>query len=217
MHRRDALERLIDDFDGAVLMVSHDRHLLDECVSSIAELDRGTVRIWPGAYSAYTVARRLELERQQQWLTQRKEIARLEEAIRRFRLGAHHRRQAPRHAGAREADADRQDGEGRAAGCSSGARWRSSCAAPRRGGQRVLALEQTDFAFGEDPVLLDVELVITRGERVGVVGPNGAGRPCSRACWPASSSRAPARAGSGRASRSATSPRRRATCPATAR
>ena len=40
-----------------------------------------------------------------------------------------------------------------------------------RGGQRVLALEQTDFAFGEDPVLLDVELVITRGERVGVVGP----------------------------------------------
>jgi ATP-binding cassette subfamily F protein 3 len=45
-----------------------------------------------------------------------------------------------------------------------------------RGGQRVVALEQADFAFGEDPVLLDVELVITRGERVGVVGPNGAGK-----------------------------------------
>ena len=45
-----------------------------------------------------------------------------------------------------------------------------------RGGQRVIALEQADFAFGEDPVLLDVELVITRGERVGVVGPNGAGK-----------------------------------------
>ena len=45
-----------------------------------------------------------------------------------------------------------------------------------RGGQRVIALEGVDFAFGEDPVLLDVELVITRGERVGVVGPNGAGK-----------------------------------------
>ena len=45
-------------------MVSHDRHLLDECVSAIAELDSGRVRIWPGAYSAYTVARELELERQ---------------------------------------------------------------------------------------------------------------------------------------------------------
>ena len=52
-----------------------------------------------------------------------------------------------------------------------------------RGGQRVVALEGADFAFGEDPVLLDVELVITRGERVGVVGPNGAGKTVSRGCW----------------------------------
>jgi ATP-binding cassette subfamily F protein 3 len=90
MSRRDALEQLIDGFDGAVLMVSHDRHLLDECVDDIAELDRGRIRIWPGAYSAYTVARRLELERQQQqFVTQRKEIARLEEAVRRFRHWAH--------------------------------------------------------------------------------------------------------------------------------
>src|SRR6478736_1925168 len=41
MRRRAALERLIDGFDGAVVMVSHDRHLLDEAVDSIAELDRG--------------------------------------------------------------------------------------------------------------------------------------------------------------------------------
>jgi ATP-binding cassette subfamily F protein 3 len=40
MSRRDQLERLVNDFDGAVLMVSHDRHLLDESVSAIAELDQ---------------------------------------------------------------------------------------------------------------------------------------------------------------------------------
>jgi ATP-binding cassette, subfamily F, member 3 len=45
-----------------------------------------------------------------------------------------------------------------------------------RGGQRVLALEGVDVAFGEEPVLLDVDLVVTRGERVGVVGANGAGK-----------------------------------------
>jgi len=45
-----------------------------------------------------------------------------------------------------------------------------------RGGQRVLALEGVDVAFGEDPVLLDVDLVVMRGERVGVVGANGAGK-----------------------------------------
>ena len=42
--------------------------------------------------------------------------------------------------------------------------------------QRVLALEGVDVAFGEDPVLLDVDLVVMRGERVGVVGPNGGGK-----------------------------------------
>src|SRR3954463_7059482 len=104
-----------------------------------------------------------------------------------------------------------------------------------RGGQRVVALEGADFAFGEDPVLLDVDLVITRGERVGVVGPNGAGKTvlarvlageleprsgrragapgCPRAGW----SRGRGGGGSGRASRSATSPRRRATSRASSR
>ena len=90
MHRRDQLERIVDDFDGAVLMVSHDRHLLDACVGAIAELDGGRIRIWPGGYSAYAVARQLELEKQQQqYVTQQKEIARLEEAVRRFRHWAH--------------------------------------------------------------------------------------------------------------------------------
>ena len=45
-----------------------------------------------------------------------------------------------------------------------------------RGGQRVLALEGVDAGYGDEPVLLDVELVVGRGERVGVVGPNGGGK-----------------------------------------
>ena len=46
----------------------------------------------------------------------------------------------------------------------------------QRGGQRVLALEGVDAGYGDEPVLLDVELVVGRGERVGVVGPNGGGK-----------------------------------------
>jgi ATP-binding cassette subfamily F protein 3 len=177
MARRDQLERLVDDFDGAVLMVSHDRHLLDECVGAIAELDSGRIRMWPGAYSAYTVARQLELERQQQrYVTQQKEIARLEEAIRRFRHWAHIRvdERHIRQARVKQMQIDKMEKVDRpvlerrkmALALRSGA----------RGGQRVLALEGVDLAFGEDPVLLDVELVVGRGERVGVVGPNGAGK-----------------------------------------
>jgi ATP-binding cassette subfamily F protein 3 len=176
MRRRDQLERIVDDFDGAVLMVSHDRHLLDACVGAIAELDRGRIRIWPGGYSAYAVARQLELERQRQaYVTQQKEIARLEEAVRRFRHWAHIRvnERAARQARVKQMQIDRMEKIERpvferrkmALG------FRSAV----RGGQRVLALEGADVAF-DDPVLLDVDLVVMRGERVGVVGPNGSGK-----------------------------------------
>src|SRR5918996_2694896 len=178
MRRRDQLEQIVDGFDGAVLMVSHDRHLLDACVGAIAELDRGRIRIWPGGYSAYAVARQLELERQRQaYVTQQKEIARLEEAIRRFRHWAHIRvfERHARQARVKQMQIDKMEKIERpvferrkmALG------FRSAV----RGGQRVLALEGVDVAFEPgDPVLLDVELVVARGERVGVVGPNGAGK-----------------------------------------
>jgi ATP-binding cassette subfamily F protein 3 len=158
-------------------MVSHDRHLLDECVTEIAELDRGRIRMWPGAYSAYTVARQLELQRQQQqWVTQRKEIERLEEAVRRFRHWAHItvNRRAATQARSKQKMIDRMDKVERPV--FERRRMALELRPAARGGERVIALEGADFAFGEDPVLLDVDLVITRGERVGVVGPNGAGK-----------------------------------------
>ena len=88
-YRRSRVEELVRDFSGAVVMVSHDRYLLDETVGAIAEVDRGRVRMWPGNYSAYHAARELELNQQQaSWAAQQKEIARLEDAIRRYKQWA---------------------------------------------------------------------------------------------------------------------------------
>jgi ATP-binding cassette subfamily F protein 3 len=177
MRRRDALESLIEGFDGAVVMVSHDRHLLDECVDSIAELDRGRIRMWPGAYSAYAVARQLELERQRQaYVTQQKEIARLEEMIRRFEHWAHivvDRRHAVQ-ARSKQRMLDRMERIERPV--LERRRMALALRSGARGGQRVVALEGADLAYDGDPVLLDVDLTIMRGERVGVVGPNGGGK-----------------------------------------
>ncbi|MGZ4155281.1 MAG: ATP-binding cassette domain-containing protein, partial [Actinomycetota bacterium] len=84
--RREQLEDLIAGFPGGVVAVSHDRYLLDDTVDQIAELDGGKVTLWPGNYSAFAVAKQIALQRQQQlYVTQQKEIARLEEAIRRFK------------------------------------------------------------------------------------------------------------------------------------
>ena len=177
MGRREQLEAMIQDFDGAVVMVSHDRYLLDECVAAIAELDGGRVRMWPGAYSAYTVARRLELERRQErYVAQQKEIARLEEAVRRFKHWAHIRvnERAAKQARVKQMQIDRMEKIDRPV--FERRRMGLALRSGARGGQRVVALEGADVAFGEEPVLLDVDLEVHRGERVGVVGPNGAGK-----------------------------------------
>jgi ATP-binding cassette subfamily F protein 3 len=171
--RRRIVEELVGDFHGAVLVVSHDRHLLDETVTQIAELDGGRIRMWQGGYSAYALARELELvRRQQRWVTQQKEIARLEDAIRRFKDWAHRvadKRHITRaHNKQRQIDRmekiDRPVFERR--------RMALALRSEARGGDRVIALRGVAFA----PVLEGVDLEIVRGERVGVIGPIGAGK-----------------------------------------
>jgi ATP-binding cassette subfamily F protein 3 len=177
MARRERFGALLDDFDGAVVMISHDRHLLDATAGEIAELDGGKVRIWPGNYSAYVVARELELERRRQvYVTQQKEIARLEEAVRRFRHWAHIRvnERMAKQARVKQMQIDRMEKVDRPV--FERRRMALALRSGSRGGQRVLALDGVDAGYGDEPVLLDVGLVVTRGERVGVVGPNGGGK-----------------------------------------
>jgi ATP-binding cassette subfamily F protein 3 len=175
--RREDLERLIQGFDGAVVVVSHDRHLLDETVDHIAELDRGRITLWQGGYSAFALERELALKRQEkQYLDQQKEIARLEEAVHRFRAwfaiawNRHHIVQARQ----KERMIERMDRIERPV-----FERRKMALALRpavRGGQKVVELRDVAVAFDDDPVLLDVKLAVYRGERVAVTGPNGAGK-----------------------------------------
>ena len=80
---RERLQGLMARF-GSVLAVS-DRYLLGKTVATSRLLDGGLVRVWPGNYTAYAIARELELKRQQEtYQAQRKEIERLEEASRRL-------------------------------------------------------------------------------------------------------------------------------------
>jgi ATP-binding cassette subfamily F protein 3 len=174
---RERLESVIAGFDGAVVAVSHDRYLLDETVSTTAELNGGRVRVWPGNYSAYTVARELELQRQQQlYVTQQKEIARLEEAIRRFEdwarrvVDERHIKQARN----KQRQIDRMEKVERPV-----LERRKIALELRpklRGGERVVELQGVGVELGGMPILAGVDLTVLRGERVGVVGENGAGK-----------------------------------------
>jgi ATP-binding cassette subfamily F protein 3 len=174
---RARLEELVGSFPGAVVIVSHDRYMLDETVSSIGALDRGRVRIWPGNYSAYTLARELELERQHVlYTTQQKEIERLEAAVRRFKEWAHrvvderHIKQARN----KQRQIDRMEKIERPV--LERRRIALRLHPHARGGQRVFDVRGVSVAFGDEPVLLGVDLTVLHGERVGVVGGNGAGK-----------------------------------------
>jgi ATP-binding cassette subfamily F protein 3 len=173
MARRSLLEELVAGLDAAVVVVSHDRYLLDEVVTETAELDRGQVRMWPGGYSAYTVAREIEMVRRQQaYTTQQKEIERMEAAIRRFKDWAH-RVVDERHikrARNMQRRIDRMDKVERPV--FERRKMALELRAALRGGERVVELRDGEF----DPVLTGLDLTIMRGERVGVVGPNGAGK-----------------------------------------
>ncbi|HMJ37230.1 MAG TPA: ABC-F family ATP-binding cassette domain-containing protein [Baekduia sp.] len=173
MARRSLLESLVQELDGAVVVVSHDRFLLDEIVDQVAELEHGRVRMWQGGYSAYTVARELELVRRQQaYVTQQKEIARLETAIRRFKDWAHrvvderHIKQARN----KQRQIDRMEKIQRPV--FERRRMALALRAAARGGERVVELRDVEF----DPELTGVDLTVMRGERIGIVGPNGAGK-----------------------------------------
>ncbi|HEY6960812.1 MAG TPA: ABC-F family ATP-binding cassette domain-containing protein [Gaiellaceae bacterium] len=174
---REHLETLMRSFEGAVVAISHDRYLLDETVAQIAELNGGRIRMWPGNYSAYTIARELELQRQEQlYVTQQKEIARLEEAIRRFKDWAHrvvderHIKQARN----KQRQIDRMEKIDRPV-----LERRKIALELRphaRGGERVVELAAVGVELGGTPVFAGVDLEVLRGERVGVVGDNGAGK-----------------------------------------
>ncbi|MBV9790439.1 MAG: ABC-F family ATP-binding cassette domain-containing protein [Chloroflexi bacterium] len=171
------LENLIRAFDGAVVIVSHDRYLLDETVTTIVELENRSLTVWEGNYSAYAVAKEIALLRQQElYVAQQKEIARLEAAIARFKLWAsivvneRHIKQARN----KQRQIDRMDKVDRPV--LERKRMGLQFHTAQRGGQKALELRDVTMAFGDDLILLGLKHTFWRGERVGIVGANGSGK-----------------------------------------
>lgn len=176
---KTALEAFLRDYRGGVILVSHDRSLLDAVVNQITELDNGKLEHYAGDYSAYTVERDLRRIRQQQMYTaQQKVIQRIEAAIKEWEekakadLGERHARQAAsrRKMLARmeergeiiEAVRDRQLMELQIAG--------------GRGSTKSLELLDVAMGFEEELLFVGMNLLVRHGERVGLIGRNGAGK-----------------------------------------
>ncbi len=174
-----ALESFIHSYRGGVVVVSHDRYLLDEIATQIAELESGKLMLYSGNYTAYTTERELRrLRQQQQYVAQQKEITRIQEAIARFELWAsivvdeRHIRQAR----SRQKMLDRMEANGEIIEKVVEARRMDVQFAGGRGSQKAIEVKGLSMAFEDDLLFLDLNFLIRHGERVGLIGPNGAGK-----------------------------------------
>jgi ATP-binding cassette subfamily F protein 3 len=180
---KEFLERLIRDYKGGVIIVSHDRYLLDMVVDEIVELEDGRLSHYTGTYSEYAFEKHTRLLRQQQLFeAQQKEINRLEQAAKRLLTwGKVYDNEKFSKRGKnilkrldRIERIDQPALERRRMGLELSG-W--------RGSQKVLELVDLDKLFpaadgqsSEKILFGGLDLLIRHGERVGLVGPNGAGK-----------------------------------------
>jgi ATP-binding cassette subfamily F protein 3 len=181
LERKALLENVVREFEGAVVVISHDRYLLDDTVSVIVEMETardGTrLKRWEGTYSAYVAQREIAMLRQaQDFASQQKEIARLEEAVTRFKQWARvvvderHIKQARN----KQRQIDRMEKVERPV--LERRRMSLHFRAGQRGGAKVVELRGVAKAFGERAILRPADALVRSGERVGIVGANGAGK-----------------------------------------
>ena len=174
------LERVLHAYHGAVIIVSHDRYLLDEIASEIAELTGGALTIFPGNYSAYQTERELaRLRQERSYVTQQKQIAGIEAAIARFEKWAsmvvneRHIRQAR----SRRKMLERMEERGEIVEKVRDARQMGLQLAGSRGSELALQLKGLTMSFnGDAPILSRLDFTLRHGERIGLIGPNGAGK-----------------------------------------
>jgi ATP-binding cassette, subfamily F, member 3 len=171
------LEKLIREYEGTVVIVSHDRYLLDAVVTHIADLEDGKLTVFEGDYSSYVMDKETRLARQEQMFrAQQKEIGRLEAAIKRYAIWGkvYDNEDFAAKAKSMQKRLDKMDKvekpviERRRMDLSRLNGW--------RGSNKVLELDGVSKSFGERRIFERINETIWHGERVGLIGPNGSGK-----------------------------------------
>lgn len=170
------LEQLIQSYPGAVVIISHDRYLLDAVVTHIAEIEDGQLTTFTGDYSAFRMDKDQRLARQDQlYRVQQREIGRIEAAIKRYSIWAkvYDNEAFAKRAQSIQKRLDKMDKIERPVL----ERKRMDLALSGwRGSNKVLEIVGARKAFGAATPLRGVDLLLRHGDRVGVIGANGAGK-----------------------------------------
>jgi ATP-binding cassette subfamily F protein uup len=163
------LEELLKEYQGSVILVTHDRAFLDNVCTQIVELDRGILRSYPGNFSAYEVLKDQELNSESLANARADKLLAQEEVWIRKGVEARRTRSVARIArleNLRVSRAQRRDAIGQV---------KLAVSAGDRSGKIVADLQNISKAY-DRPIVQDFTATILRGDKVGLLGPNGAGK-----------------------------------------
>ena len=170
LQAREWLEAHLARHHGAMMIVSHDRYFLDRVCDRTVELRNATLTSWRGNYSSW-VAEAVERRSRETaaWKRQQDEIARTEAFIRKNLAGQKTNQAKSRRKQLANLDRlDRPDAEDR--------EWRIELARSRPSGANVLEIAGLVKGFGAAPLFAGLDMLVARGERLGIVGANGCGK-----------------------------------------
>ena len=163
------LEELLKEYQGSVILVTHDRAFLDNVCTQIVELDRGILRTYPGNFTQYEVLKDQELNAESLANARADKLLAQEEVWIRKGVEARRTRSVARIArleNLRTSRAERRNAIGQV---------KLAVSAGDRSGKIVADLQNVSKAY-DRPIVEDFTATILRGDKVGLLGPNGSGK-----------------------------------------
>lgn len=164
------LENLLKAFEGSLVVITHDRRFLDNIATRIVELDRGILRSYPGSFSKYSEKKAQELAveaehnrlfdkfhaQEEAWIRKGIEARRTRNEGRVRRLEELRRQRAERRNVQGQVNFKLDSGE--------------------KSGKIIAELEHTSFAYGGKVIMDKFSAILQRGDKIGLIGPNGIGK-----------------------------------------
>ena len=159
----------IKSFRGAMLLISHDREFLDECVGYVAHIHSGTIELYKGNYSQFEILKAAKLaELESNYSKQQREVAHMQDFVRRFKAKATKARQAQSRIKALE----RME---LIAPAHIDSPFQFKIPETDKISNPLITLENADLGYS-DSIVRNVKIAFRPGDRIGLLGVNGAGK-----------------------------------------
>ena len=170
------LENFIKNYQGSVIVISHDRYFLDNTVNRIFLLENGDLSTYDGDYTSFMHKRKKDLEvRMHQYKAQQKEIDRQEEIIERLKnQGGSKRKRGISQSRSRQKLLDKMDRIEKPESLNNSMKLKFT---PRiQSGEDVLKVEKLEKNFSDKEIFKNISFDLYRNERTAIIGENGVGK-----------------------------------------